>query len=79
MKTFLRNKNTKAFVIFLIFLYTILIFTNIAIDDLITDKTESTSINRILLYVEISILIIFLVEVLMNSFAIGMKVFFCLI
>ena len=70
----MRSKISQFMIVFLIVIYTCLIFTNIAVDDLVNDKSYSNEITNNLLYVEIVILSIFFIEIIFNSYATGVVV-----
>lgn len=61
------HKLTQYFIIFLVALYTILIFTVLAIDDLMSEDDKKDPL-KILLYVEISILTLFVMEISLTAF-----------
>ena len=58
----------KYFMIALIISYTLLIFTTIAVEDLMSEEEKETPV-QILLWVELFILLIFTVEISLNSYA----------
>lgn len=61
------HKCTQFFIIFLVAIYTILIFTVVAIDDLLESEDKENSLN-VLLYVEISILVLFVLEISLTAY-----------
>jgi hypothetical protein len=64
----MRNSIVNYFIIFLIVVYTILIFTYLAIDSLMTVSMVD-KITGYTGYVELSILIIFSLEIMINVYA----------
>ncbi|EGR33678.1 hypothetical protein IMG5_045930 [Ichthyophthirius multifiliis] len=76
IKNAMKSKFIQYLVVLLIFLYTTLIFTNIALDDLIEDKDKSSQITKQLHYIELIILSIFFIEIILNSYSSGLKHYF---
>jgi len=72
---FLTSKPCEYFIICLIIFYIFLVFVSFGITDIDTQGTLSGVIN-ILVYVELSILIIFTLEIMANVYAYGFKFYF---
>ena len=65
--------------ILLIFIYTLIVFINLGIEDYIKDDSTNlilVNISKILLYTELGILTLFSFEIILKIYAIGFKVFF---
>ena len=76
MGKILFTKNVDFFLIMLIIFYTITVFINLALQD-ITKDTTNEAINKImtiLLYIEITILVVFSIEIILKTYAQGILV-----
>jgi len=69
----IRSKPVIFMIVFLVIIYTILIFVDISMNQLMTEDQLNSSDN-ILRYIELGILIVFLVEIILNAYGTGVKV-----
>ena len=73
----LQSKPFEYFIISLIGIYCVLVIANFAISDLGTDDDSKSNVNTAkdaLLYVELVILIFFIIEIILNTYVFGLKV-----
>lgn len=74
-KKLMSHKCTQWFIIILVFIYTILIFSVLAMDDIL-DENEKEKPLEVLLYVEIIILFMFVLEIGLTAYGQGFKYYF---
>ncbi|KAL4512042.1 hypothetical protein ABPG72_005044 [Tetrahymena utriculariae] len=75
IRKIVRSKPVLYVVIFLVIIYTIVIFVDITLQQLL-DQTQQDSIDNRLRYVELVILIIFCIEIILNAYGTGLKNYF---
>ena len=65
----------KYFMIFLVGIYVLLIFANLIIEDFLDSRTLNLIIDP-LLFLELTILSIFILEILLNYIAVGFEIYY---